>query len=309
MNIEPFRPLQQEDGWLFAPAKINLFLHLLHKQPDGYHALQTGVIFIEWFDRIRCVPLPRTQTTSEITYIGPFGSILRNELSTKETEHHAIIKAIHWLRQNHIPSLPHYTITVDKQIPIGAGLGGGTSDIATIIRFLSDGYSIDWQNPLLQKSLAYQLGADVPMCLWQKPLWVEGIGEYCTSWPIPTKGFVLCVVPTGLSTPSVFSRPQTFSNPLLLKKFINSSWQDWMAWLAYHTANQLLYPAMSLAPMLAEILSDIRRHQGCSLARMTGSGSCCIGLFEKMSEARHAYHALQQKWPHSTVHLAPILTN
>ncbi len=269
-----------------APAKINLFLHIGDKRPDGYHALQSLVAFTEVGDELALSP----DGDLRLMISGPFAQGL------SAGEDNLIIKAGRALQAGSGLSRGAY-LALKKNLPVASGIGGGSADCAAALR----GLSRLWQLHLTQddlRAIGAGLGSDVPVCVSSQPQWMEGRGEILTPLPpLPRLPVVLVnpgvPVPTGKIFAALKQRRGT-ALPLP-PGFAGSS--DVVAYLT-DTANDLEAPAIAVAPVISETLALIAR-QGALLSRMSGSGATCFGLFdsdEHAAQAAKSIAALQPKW-------------
>ena len=188
---------------------------------------------------------------------------------------------------------PAARLTLTKNLPVASGIGGGSADAAAALRLLAR----IWDAPLspyVMHSLAVGLGADVPVCLASAPARMAGIGEILSPAPsLPACGIVLANPGVAVSTPAIFrARTGPFSPPPALP----AAWRDLEAMAADLRAlgNDLEAPAIALGPPIAEVLAALRAHPGCRLARMSGSGPTCFGLFDDAPRATTAAALLRR---------------
>lgn len=254
-----------------APAKINLFLHVGDKRADGYHALQSLVAFTEAGDELQFA------ASDELTLAidGPFGA----GLSTGADN--LIVKAAKAL-----PGGKGAAIALTKNLPVASGIGGGSADGAATLRGLNRLWRLGLGVPSLQ-AIAAGLGSDVPVCITCRPQWMEGRGEILTELPaLPDMPIVLVNPGVGVATGKVFAALKTRRGVGLPPppKFSGSA--DLIGYLK-DTANDLEAPARSIAPVIGDVL-DFIAGEGALLARMSGSGATCFGLFASDTAAAHA---------------------
>lgn len=264
MNID----LAQLARPVTAPAKVNLNLKITGKRDDGYHLLNSAVIFTDFGDRITMT----TDDSDRLTATGPYIDLLPPQQADN-----LCLRAIARLR-DHIPSLPPIHIHLDKQIPIGAGLGGGSADAAAILRHVNA--AIDTPlNPALLTHIAAGLGADVTVCLDTAPQYMEGIGDHVTGLTISDRPAILLTNPNiPLLTGPVFQRfaklATAYAAPLDHKMINGASAAELVG-----AGNDLSAAAIALAPQIGHLLSNIEGCEGVIAAAMTGSGASCFGLF------------------------------
>lgn len=254
------RPLSEA-----APAKVNLFLRVTGRRDDGYHLLDSLAVFAAVGDTVRAKPDDRLSLDLD----GPFADRLAAGADN------LVLKAASGLAAR-IGVAPRGRLRLEKRLPVAAGLGGGSADAAATLRLLARLWGAA---PEDLPALAATLGADVPVCLASRPARMRGVGERLTPAPaLPCFGLALVNPGVALSTAAVFAaRTGAFSPEAVLP----SSWTDTAA-LAEHLAalgNDLEAPAIRLRPVIAEVLDALRALPDCLLARMSGSGATCFGLF------------------------------
>ena len=265
-----------------APAKVNLMLHVTGRRPDGYHLLDSLVVFAGIGDRLTVAPSRELALTLD----GPFAAGLQAESDN------LVLRAARALADASGVA-PHAALHLDKRLPVASGIGGGSSDAAAALRLLSAFWRVQVPAALLH-SVAAGLGADVPVCLRPVPSRMGGVGEVLLPAPrVPPCGLVLVNPGCALATQAVFrARMGAFSPvPQLPAAWPNAdSMADGLALLS----NDLEQPAIGLCPVIAEVLAGLRRAPGCLLARMSGSGATCFGLFADAAQAHEAVAALSR---------------
>jgi 4-diphosphocytidyl-2-C-methyl-D-erythritol kinase len=240
--------------WYPAPAKLNLFLHVLGKRPDGYHELQTVFRLIDRADRVGIAP----RKDGKIVFNGPFG------------EDNLVVRAAKLLGKG-------CDLVLEKNIPVGGGLGGGSSDAATTLLVLNRLWGLN-RKDLMQ--LALQLGADVPFFLLGKNAVGEGIGERLTPIDLPPAWYLVLVPQVSVSTKETFASALTSqAKRLKIPPFLSGQGR-----------NDLEPVVTARYPEVAAQLAWLRQHR--PQARMTGSGACVFAEFESESEARALLSAL-----------------
>ncbi len=263
-----------------APAKINLFLHVVGKRADGYHLLDSLVVFTAAGDRLSV----RAADTLSLQVTGPFAAGLDQEGDN------LVLRAARALAEA-AGIAPRASLILEKNLPVASGIGGGSSDAAAALRLLSRHWGLTL-DPVLMHSLALRLGADVPVCLRAAPTQMRGVGEQLDPAPgLPDCGIVLVNPGLALGTVDVFrARSAPFSQPVTLP----ADWRDAAAMAADLSAvnNDLQPPAIRLCPTIGVVLSSIAGQAECLLARMSGSGATCFGLFPDASTAERAARAL-----------------
>lgn len=273
-----------------APAKVNLFLHIVGQRPDGYHEIESLFAFTDFGDRLRA----RWASHLNLTIDGPFAARLA-ELTPEGEEHNIVLKAAHRLREAAGQSELGAEITLTKNLPVAAGIGGGSSDAAAALRLLSDIWRLDCPASDLAE-IALGLGADVPACLHSRPCLVSGIGERIVPYSgLPHTPCLLVNPGHSVPTPQVFSgfreSRQDFSDPIAPK--LGATPRQ----LLQQTRNDLEPAAKEILPVIADVLQELAGIEGCLLSRMSGSGATCFGLFESVDQAQTASTALARRHP------------
>ena len=269
-----------------APAKINLFLHITGKRADGYHLLDSLVVFAGVGDRLHA----DTSDTLSLRVTGPFAAGLQGEADN------LVLRAARGLAD--VAGIaPHAALVLEKNLPVASGIGGGSADAAAALRLLSRLWGVDLA-PAIVRRLAERLGADVPVCLAGKPTRMSGVGEQLDPAPVlPDYGLVLVNPGVALSTADVFgARKGAFSAPAHLP----DAWRDptTMADGLRDATNDLQPPAIALQPAIGKVLAALDARPDCLLARMSGSGATCFGLFPDPDRAAReaAFLACEGWW-------------
>ena len=279
---------------VFAPAKVNLYLHVTGRQADGYHTLDSLVTFADVGDM---VTFEKAREFS-LTVDGPFaGSFTRAELETSPQSKNLIVKAA-WQLSGLLARELDVAIHLTKNLPFGSGLGGGSADAAACMWGLCQ----FWNVPLPEghrTSLALQLGRDVPVCLKSHTTFMRGTGEYLFKAPeVPEIPVVLAWPGQPVSTGEVFQNlgMSVFSDPVQFAASYDMP-QTISDFLALHTRNDLQATSCALNPLIHKALGQIAAQPGCQLARMSGSGSACFGVFENEERSQAAAEALTLAHP------------
>ncbi|MCD7059278.1 4-(cytidine 5'-diphospho)-2-C-methyl-D-erythritol kinase [Pelagibacterium xiamenense] len=281
-----------------APAKVNLALHVTGRREDGFHTLHSLCVFTELADLVSA----ESARNDALSISGPFGGDLPNGRSN------LVVRTVEKFRARFPDALQSgIALHLEKHVPVAAGLGGGSADAAAVIRLLAQMTDEDIPDADLF-ALAATLGADVPMCLFSRPCEVLGIGE--TLKPVsafPALHLVLVNPREAVATPDVFRRLKSRSNPPMpqLPRSIDRA-AMLSLWLA-DTRNDLEPPAREIVPAIAEITEAIAATQNCVLARMSGSGATCFGLYGSAAAAHQAAHDLREKLQGYWVAATPIL--
>ena len=277
-----------------APAKINLALHVGATRPDGYHDLESLVVFADLGDVITARPVPAGRATT-LDLAGPFGDDLQ---ATTPPGNNLALRAVDGL----IAALPRrkakpLQLTLTKRLPIAAGLGGGSADAAAALRLLMRIWGAELA-PRKLEALAVSLGADVPMCLAGMPLVARGIGERITPVPgVPRLAVVLAnpgvTVPTGAVFAGLGNETRAPLPPLPARF---SRVLDLVFWLR-ETRNDLVDPARVVSRKANAAATALAADPDCLFARMTGSGASAFGIFINLAAAERAAQRLQAAKP------------
>jgi 4-diphosphocytidyl-2-C-methyl-D-erythritol kinase len=256
----------------YAPAKINLTLLVTGKRADGYHLLDSLVVFAGVHDRLSGVAAEKLS----LDFSGPFGAGLAGEPDNLVLRAARALAKATGVRAG-------ARLALEKNLPIASGIGGGSSDAAASLRLLGRLWGVD-----VPAGLAATIGADVAVCMEPIAWRMSGVGEVLSPAPlIPACGMVLVNPGVALPTAQVFrARTGAFSAPARLPE----GWEDCasMADCLARWGNDLEAPAISLCPAIAGVLAALRAVPGCRLARMSGSGATCFALFDTPALAEHA---------------------
>jgi 4-diphosphocytidyl-2-C-methyl-D-erythritol kinase len=253
-----------------APAKLNLFLHITGRRADGYHLLQTVFQFLDYGDALHFSP--RTD-----------GRVRRlNALPGVPEESDLVVRAARLLQQVS-GCTQGVDIRVDKRLPMGGGLGGGSSDAATTLVALNQLWSLG----LSQQSLAelgLQLGADVPVFVYGHAAWAEGVGEKLTDVDLPEPWFVVLTPPVQVPTAEIFNAPELTRDcpPITIRDFLGG-----------HGGNVCQPLVAERHPEVATALAWLGKY---GKAIMTGTGACVFAAFDEEARAREVFAARPQGW-------------
>lgn len=268
---------------LTAPAKINLYLHVTGRREDGYHLLDSLIVFTGLADELEIAPGRDLTLSTEGEFAEKAGA----------NDENLVLRAARALaRQAGIES--GMAARLVKHIPAAAGLGGGSADAAAALTGLMRLWNIP-EDTVDLADLALQLGADVPVCLRRKPSFVGGIGELIEPAPrLPEIGILLVNPGVALATPAVFARRRVGFSPngRFSEAPVNA---PALATLLASRGNDLSEAAIALAPVIADVLAALERTPGCHLARMSGSGATCFGLFDDEAAASCAAGAIARE--------------
>ena len=281
------------DAW----AKINLTLEVTGKRPDGYHELDSLIVFAGVGDRLSLEPAERFELIVE----GPQGQGLSGD------DDNLVMRAAALLLRHAQPGadLPALRLRLEKRLPVASGIGGGSADAAAALVLLADRMTLTARPGT--DEIVSALGADVPVCLFARPALVGGLGdEIERAPPLPPAWLVLANPGRPLSTPAVFkAREGPFSPKSPWTEAVISA-QD-LAERLRERRNDLEAPAKRLMPEIDEVLTALEATESCLLARMSGSGATCFGLFAERAAAETAAAELERAHPNWWLASAPML--
>jgi len=284
-------PVRMDARAVLAPAKINLTLHVTGQRDDGYHLLDSLVVFASIGDRLSARPAPGVS----VSVRGPFGAAVPTGADN------LVLRAARLIGASDV------AIALEKTLPPSSGMGGGSSDAAATLRLLAREQGL----PLPDTVALMRLGADLPVCMAApQPCRMRGLGEDVVPLAnVPAMHLLIVNPGVPLSTPAVFralARRQNPAMPEILPDWSDAAqFGDWLAGMR----NDLERPACTLLPEIRTLINEIARQPGCRLARMTGSGATCFGLFDSQVAASRARDALARPgWfvqACATAHAAP----
>jgi len=265
----------RRSGPFAARAKVNLYLHVTGRRDDGYHLLDSLFVRVDLADRLWLVP----SSGDGLVVSGPFASALGGD----DPAANLVMRALDAVRLASDRN-DRFEVHLEKNIPVAAGLGGGSADAAAMLKAAAAVFGFDGD----LAPLALKLGADVPPCLIETPVTASGIGEIlCPAPPLPSAALVLVNPSVPVATPEVFARRSgDFTKPHPLAGAPTDP-----AALAHALAcrsNDLERAAVALAPEIGDVLDRLAAAPGVLLARMSGSGATCFGLTATLDDARLA---------------------
>ena len=267
-----------------APAKVNLSLLVTGRRADGYHTLDSLVVFGPAADIVHA----RRAADLSLVIRGPFAAGLQAEADN------LVLRAARGLADL-AGGAGGAALVLEKHLPVASGIGGGSADAAATLRLLCRLWEIA-PDPAALEALALRLGADVPVCLASRPARMAGIGEALSPVPdLPPCGLLLVNPGIAVATADVFrarSGPFSSAMPAL------PGWPDASALAASlsGSGNDLQAPAIAVAPAIAAVLARLSGLPGCLLARMSGSGATCFGLFADAAQAARGAGSLPHGW-------------
>ncbi len=253
-----------------APAKLNLFLHVTGQRADGYHLLQTVFQFVDYGDELHF----RVNNSGLIHR--------RSSLPGVDEEQDLVIRAARLLQQQ-CGVEAGAEIRLDKRLPLGGGLGGGSSDAATTLVALNHLWGTGLNTDELS-ALGLRLGADVPIFVHGHAAWAEGIGEQFSPVELPEPWFVVIIPPVVVATAEVFSAADLIrdAHPITIRAFLEGK-----------GCNTLERVVVERYPEVAKALAWLNGH---GQARMTGSGGCVFASFKDEPEAQRVLRQIPSEW-------------
>lgn len=252
-----------------APAKLNLFLHVVGRRQDGYHLLQTVFRFLDFSDQLSFA-------------VRPDGIVrLHNPIAGVPEEKDLCVRAAKLLQQK-TGTTQGVDVFMQKQIPMGGGLGGGSSDAATTLLALNHLWKVNL-NPEQLLELGLQLGADVPVFIFGQNAFAEGVGEKLAAIELPPAWYLVLVPPAQVSTAEIFTSKELTRNtiPITIPPF--SVWQG---------HNDLELVVCRAYPEVARCLEWLKRLENTTIAAMSGSGACVFAEFATERAARAAFEQI-----------------
>jgi 4-diphosphocytidyl-2-C-methyl-D-erythritol kinase len=287
-----------------ARAKVNLTLRVIGRRTDGYHDLESVVAFCDCADRLTLASAPEL----DLTTTGP-----RAE-DCGEPSDNLVLKAARLLGER-VNDLKAGKFTLDKVLPVAAGIGGGSADAAAALRLLARANNLALDDPRIIE-VAKLTGADVLVCLPSRACVMTGIGETLQPLSLPKMPCVLVNPSLPVATKHVFAalglrngELRVGATDVLLQ---DRSWSESAAsideWIAVlgDGGNDLEAPAMRIQPVIREVLSALGAVSGARLARMSGSGATCFAIFNDDADAQRAAEAIRREHPQWWVHAGTL---
>lgn len=272
---------------VLAPAKINLSLHVTGQRPDGYHELDSLVAFAGVADTLWI----QIGNTISLTNEG-------REAAGVPADMKNLIMQVAALFED----LPGASFLLTKRLPVASGIGGGSADAAAAFRGLMvfwSGGDVDFRGydirstPMGEKLSS--LGADIPMCLRSTPVRATGIGDDLQPVPVPQVPAVLVNPRVGVATPDVFKALKEKNNPEMPDVPRFRGLFHFVEWLQ-EQRNDLQPPAQSICPAIDVVLGALAKNDDCLIARMSGSGATCFGLYESPALAANAAAQIRSQY-------------
>jgi 4-diphosphocytidyl-2-C-methyl-D-erythritol kinase len=282
-----------------ARAKVNLTLRVAGRRVDGYHDIESVVAFADCADRLSLTPGSKL----DLQMSGPLAQ------ACGETGDNLVLKAARLLGER-VPDLRAGQFTLEKVLPVAAGIGGGSADAAAALRLLAqlNGLALDDQRLL---DVALETGADVPVCLASRACDMTGVGETLLPLSLPIMPCVMVNPRVPVATKAVFQALGLRSGELLVGAsdvLRATAWpepgasvEDWVEALAA-SSNDLEVPATRIEPVIGKVISALNATNGAWLARMSGSGATCFAIYENTAEAQRAAQKIMLDHPGWWVH-------
>lgn len=273
-----------------APAKINLFLHIVGRRDDGYHLLESLFAFTRRGDVIRI----KEAESLSFEVVGPFAPAL--EAVGGGGRDNLVVRAAKVFAEK-AGRPAHIAIELEKNLPVAAGIGGGSADAAATLLALNEYWQCGFDRQELE-ALALTLGADVPACLYPNPLYVTGIGENIEPVSLPKEYAVLLVNPrVAVSTPAIFKAFHASGGPFdaSLENSDVFAGRKFEPFLFEQSRNTLQKPAESLCEVISDVLSELGDLGTASYVAMSGSGATCFALFDDVALAETAEQVIAGK--------------
>ncbi|MCB1531880.1 MAG: 4-(cytidine 5'-diphospho)-2-C-methyl-D-erythritol kinase [Alphaproteobacteria bacterium] len=277
---------------IFAPAKINLYLHVTGRLDNGYHSLDSLVAFADIGDQLRIEPAQ----DFEFEINGPYARMLGPKEQDASPHSGNLVVQAAWALARAAQKVPNVKATLTKNLPIASGLGGGSSDAAAMLWGLLEWWELSTQAHYLPGLMA-RIGADIPVCLPCKPARMRGIGDILDPAPPMGEAPIVLVNPAkACLTADVFrhysgtyKEPHTLPDSLL-------DFKNLIAFLKTQE-NDLYEPACAVVPEIRNVMNALEAQKGCALARLSGSGATCFGLFEDEANAQDAARSIAEENP------------
>jgi len=287
-----------------ARAKVNLTLRVNGRRGDGFHDLESVVAFCDCADRLTLT----TGLELDLTTTGPRAA------DCGEASDNLVLKAARLLGER-VSGLEAGAFTLDKVLPVAAGIGGGSADAAAALRLLARANKLELDDPRLIE-VAQLTGADVPVCLASRACVMTGVGETMLPLSLPKMPCVLVNPCVPVATKDVFASLGLRHGELLVGATdvilhdpvwpeAGASIDTWVKILA-GIGNDLEKPAMRIQPVIGEVLAALGQASGARLTRMSGSGATCFAIFNDDADAQRAAEAIRQEHPGWWVHAGAL---
>jgi len=286
-----------------ARAKVNLTLRVLGRRPDGYHDLESLVAFADCADALTLAPGPELGLVTSGPRAQDCGDMADN----------LVVRAARLLA-GRIPGLTLGQFTLDKHLPVAAGIGGGSADAAAALRLLARANNLATDDARIV-AVARETGADIPVCLASRACTMTGVGENLVMLDIPAMPCVMVNPRVGVATRDVFTALGLAKGEFLAgvgDVMLSPGWpadgasfDRWIQAIG-HGVNDLETPALKVEPVIGDVLQALRETEGVRLVRMSGSGATCFGIFTTDAQARAAAQLIARAYPAWWVHAGAL---
>jgi len=287
-----------------ACAKVNLTLRVNGRRSDGYHDLESVVAFADCADRLTLTP----GSDLDLKMSGPLAQ------ACGDTSDNLVLKAARLLAER-VPGMKAGSFSLDKVLPVAAGIGGGSADAAAALRLLAQLNGLAFDDPRIIE-VAQLTGADVPVCVNSRGCVMTGVGETLQPLSLPKIPCVMVNPGVPVATKDVFKALGLRNGELLVGAtdvlLRDRSWpdeeaslEDWVEALAA-SSNDLEAPAMRVQPVIGKVIAALNATNGAWLARMSGSGATCFAIYENTAEAGRAAEKLRRDHPGWWVHAGTL---
>jgi 4-diphosphocytidyl-2-C-methyl-D-erythritol kinase len=286
-----------------ARAKVNLTLRVNGRRADGFHDLDSVVAFADCADRLTLTP----GSDLNLKMAGPLAQ------ACGDTSDNLVLKAARLLAER-VPDMKAGSFSLDKVLPVAAGIGGGSADAAAALRLLAQLNGLALDDPRIIE-VAQLTGADVPVCINSLGCVMTGVGETLQPLNLPKMPCVMVNPGVAVATKDVFAALGLRNGELrvgVADVLLQDRWpdakaslEDWVEALAA-SSNDLEAPAMRVQPVIGEVISALNATNGAWLARMSGSGATCFAIYENTAEAGRAAEKLRRDHPGWWVHAGTL---
>ena len=286
-----------------ACAKVNLTLRVNGRRADGYHDLESVVAFADCADRLTLTP----GADLNLKMTGPLAE------ACGDTSDNLVLKAARLLGER-VPDMKAGSFSLDKVLPVAAGIGGGSADAAAALRLLAQLNGLALDDPHIIE-VARLTGADVPVCVNSRGCVMTGVGETLQPLSLPKMPCVMVNPSVPVATSAVFKALGLRNGELrvgVTDVLLQDRWpdgeaslEDWVEALAA-SSNDLEAPAMRVQPVIGKVISALNATNGAWLARMSGSGATCFAIYENTAEAGRAAEQLRRDHPGWWVHAGTL---
>jgi 4-diphosphocytidyl-2-C-methyl-D-erythritol kinase len=284
-------------------AKVNLTLRVNGRRADGFHDLDSVVAFADCADQLTLSP----GSDLNLTMSGPLAQ------ACGDTSDNLVLKAARLLAER-VPGMKTGSFSLDKVLPVAAGIGGGSADAAAALRLLAQLNGLSLDDPRIVE-VAKLTGADVPVCVQSRGCVMTGVGETLQPLSLPKMPCVMVNPGVPVATKDVFAALGLRNGELLVGAtdvFLQDRWpdaksslEDWVEALAA-SSNDLEAPAMRVQPVIGQVIAALNATNGAWLARMSGSGATCFAIYENTAEAGRAAEKLRREHPGGWVHAGTL---